>query len=69
MNADQLNAHLASGKYVQVTTYTKSIIYGPKHAGWFTQGKDGCVYVNHNKGKVCLSMSNGAFLVGVRLSK
>ncbi len=69
MNADTLNAHLTAGGFVQVTTYLRSTLYGPKHVGWFTNGSDGCLYVRQGRGKACLSLTNGRLLVGIRLSR
>lgn len=64
--AEELNAALASGRHVQVTTYTRSTLYGPKHAGWFSTGKDGTLYVRHGKGRNALSCGD-RLLVGIRV--
>lgn len=43
--ADQLNQRLREGGYVQVTTYTKSTLYGPKWVGACTeQFRANCIY-------------------------
>jgi len=47
--ADELNAALREGRHVQVTTYTRSTLYGPKHVGWFTQGRDGSLWVRQGR--------------------
>ena len=48
LNAETLNARLASGGVVQVTTYGASFLYTPKNAGDFKDGKDG-LYVRRGK--------------------
>jgi hypothetical protein len=65
--AEELNAALASGRHVQVTTYLRSTLYGKNHAGWFTQTRDGSLFVRQGRdGRVCLS--NGSrLLVGIRV--
>jgi hypothetical protein len=70
MNADTINAYLANGGYVQITTYTRSTVYSKKHAGYFTQGKDGNLYVKRGKSKDCLTVGGGSgMLVGIRFLK
>ncbi len=66
--AAKLNAYLAGGGAIQVTTYLKSTIYGSKHAGWFTEGKDGSLYVAQGRGKVCLGKPERV-LVGLRFGR
>lgn len=68
--AEQLNAHLADEGYVQVTTHQRSTLYDSRHAGWFTQGKDGNLYVRRGRTKDCLSMDEGRrLLVSIRLGR
>ena len=64
--AERLNACLRAGGRVQVTTYARSTIYGRRNAGAFTVGADGCLYVQHGRSKLCLSMANGTLLVGIQ---
>lgn len=73
--ADELNAALASGRHVQVTTYLRSTLYRPGllarfgEAGVFFQGKDGNLYVRRGRSRTkadCLSMG-GRMLVHVRV--
>lgn len=68
MNAQSLNDHLAAGGYVQVTTYMKSWIYGPKHAGWFFEDSHGNMRVKHGRSSVVLSYGN-RLLVGIRTGR
>ena len=68
MTAARLNAHLASGGVVQVTTWARSTLYNVKHAGWFSENIKGELYVTHKRGKVCLG-STTAPLVGIRLGR
>ena len=65
---DTLNAHLAAGGSVQVSTYAKSTIYSPKHAGMFKTGKDGNLYVQRGKHWDCLSYGGQFLAVSIRLS-
>jgi hypothetical protein len=67
LNAAILNAALAEGRHVQVTTCTRSTLYAPKHAGWFSEGKDGSLYVRHGRGRVALSIGD-RLLVAIRVS-
>jgi hypothetical protein len=65
--ADALNAHLASGGIVQVTTYLRSTIYSRKHAGWFSE-HEGSLHVRH--GRTCNRLSTGErLLVSVRTGR
>ena len=67
--ADQLNAHLAGGGTVTVATYGRATVYRPKHAGMFTQGIDGNLYVARGRFRDCLTIDRGRrLLVAVRLS-
>jgi hypothetical protein len=66
--ADQLNAHLANGGVVQVTTCTKSWIYTSKHVGAFIELRDGALAVKRGKSSDRLSMGN-LLLVGIRLGR
>jgi hypothetical protein len=52
--AEQLNEKLASGGFVQVTTYMHSTVYRPKHAGMFFE-KNGSLHVKSGRGSNCLS--------------
>lgn len=67
MSAEQLNAHLASGGVVQVTTYLRSTIYDNRHAGWFSENSKGELFVRRGRSKDCLGR-NGS-LVGIRLGQ
>lgn len=68
--AEQLNAVLRDDGYVQVTTHLRSTLYSARHAGWFTQGKDGNLYVRRGRTKDCLSMDEGRrLLVAIRLGQ
>ena len=62
--ANKLNAHLSAGGRVQVTTYTRSTIYSPKHSGMF-HARNNTLYVKHGKSSLALS-SAGMLLVGIR---
>ena len=65
--ADEINAHLAAGHGVMISTYGRATVYRSKHAGWFTQGADGNLYVRSGRRKDCLTMSRGACaLVSIR---
>lgn len=66
--ADRLNAHLLAGGHVQITTYMRSTIYAPKHAGWFSQSTRGELFVRAGRGKVCLGRVS-APAVGIRLGR
>lgn len=65
-DAPTLNAHLASGGYVQVTTYTRSTIYGPKHAGCFEERNGDLRIRNARRGVEQISIGQ-RMLVGLRL--
>lgn len=62
--AEEINAHLANGGVVQVTTYLKSTLYTKNHAGWFTMVGNN-LHVKHGKGKNCLSFGDN-LMVGIR---
>ena len=65
--ADQLNTHLANGLAVQVTTYTRSIVYTQKHTGYFReQGQD--LQVKAGRGWNTLAHGN-MLLVGIRVGR
>lgn len=66
--AEKINAHLAAGGHVQVTTYTKSWLYGPKHAGWFGTDKTGNLTVQAGRRRDALSIA-GKPSVGIRFSR
>lgn len=48
-----IKAHLAAGRTVCLTTYTKQTRYAAKHADMFRANKTGA-YVQHGKGFVCI---------------
>ncbi len=58
-----INAHLAAGGRIQVTTYTLSTIYGPHFHGKIVAGKTG-VYAPQGKSKVDISFCGIRFLGG-----
>lgn len=67
--AEKLNTYLARKdreNFVQITTYAKSWIYTRKHTGWFTMGRDGCLYIRTGHRKNCLTSPNGGDLVSIR---
>ena len=66
--ADAINAHLASGGVVQVTTYGKSTVYHPRSAGVFLETKDGSLAVRRGRSIDRLSMG-AALLVSVRFGR
>ena len=66
--ADQINDHLKSGGIVQVATHLKAITYDERHAGMFSEGKDGCLYVARRKHKDCLSTGQ-RLLVAIRMGR
>jgi hypothetical protein len=67
--ADYLNDHLRTGGYVQVTTRMRSTLYGPAHAGWFTQTARGELQVRNGKRTNTLSIPGVGLLVGIRLGR
>ena len=70
INAEVLNDHLRGGGAVQVTTGARSTIYTSEHAGWFSTGTDGNLYVQWGRKKNCLTFGEGKhLLVGLRLSR
>lgn len=64
--ADYINDWLRNGGCVRVGTYLRYTDYKPKHAGMFTEGRDGCLYVARGKSRDCLS-SGQRLLVSLRL--
>lgn len=66
--AVELNAHLAKGGAVQVTTYGRSTIYKARHAGMFTDGADGSLYVARGRSKDRLATPTLGAAVSIRLS-
>lgn len=66
-DAATLNAHLANGGAVQITTYLKSTIYTPQHAGVFTES-NGELFVRRGRGRDCLGPIARP-LVGIRLGR
>lgn len=65
--ADQLNEHLRSDGVVQVTTYTRSVLYRKRHTGMFAE-RDGQLHVQRGRQWDCLSTRLG-LLCGVRLGR
>ena len=63
---NDVNEHLASGGKVLIRTHTTATLYSQKHAGWFTQSKDGSIFVRHGKRTVCLG-STRLLLVAAKL--
>lgn len=61
--AAALNAILAAGGEVQVTTYARSVLYRRRNAGDFTELL-GALYVRQGKGRVCLAQGP-RLLVGI----
>ena len=64
--ADDLNAHLAGGGVVQVTTYLRSVLYKARNAGMFLELPDGALAVRRGRNVDRLSMG-ARLLVGIRL--
>lgn len=54
--ADKLNAHLANGGKVEVSTRLRATLYSRKHAGYFKAGKGQALYVRSGKRWNCLVM-------------
>ena len=65
--ADQLNERLRDGGFVQVTTYTRSVIYKKQHAGMFRE-KEGNLQVQRGKSWDTLSLGD-RLLVGIRTGR
>ena len=53
---------------VQVTTYTRSIVYKHAHRDWFSF-EDGDIYVRRGRTRDKLSMAGKSLLVSVRLAR
>lgn len=66
--ADELNAHLAAGGVVQVTTYARSVLYQERNAGQFVELADGALAVRRGRSVDRLSMG-GRLLVDVRMGR
>jgi hypothetical protein len=66
--AEKLNAHLAAGGIVQVTTYLKSTIYDSRHSGWFTENGKGELFVRRGKSRDCLGAVDRP-IVSIRLGR
>lgn len=62
-NANTMNAILTAGGTVTTVNHGKSVRYTKKHAGMFSEGKDGNIFVRHGKGYVRLSTNGGALLL------
>jgi|GEM_PF-5466700 len=67
-SADELNAHLLAGGQIMVATYGHGTIYKAKHAGWFSEGTDGSLYVRYGRGKNCLSVRD-RLIVAIRFGR
>ena len=66
--ADELNAHIADGGVVQITTYLKSLLH--RAPGSFRQGADGELYVRRGRGWDCLTFGAGSgLMVGIRCGR
>ena len=68
MTAAELNAHLESDGVVIVSTYNKSTQYNKKHAGWFSQDKNGNFWVKYGKKHNQLSIGD-LMLVKIRMGR
>jgi hypothetical protein len=66
--AEKLNAHLAAGGIVQITTYLKSTMYDSRHAGWFTENSKGELFVRRGKSRDCLGTVDRP-IVSIRLGR
>lgn len=66
-SADKINEHLKGGGVVQVTTYTRSTLYGIKHAGWF-EVRNGSLFVRSGRRFDQLSIGE-RMLVGIRFGR
>ena len=66
MTADSLNAHLARGGRVQMTTYSISRVYDRSHAGYFSRNDKGELFVRAGKRRLCLGREDRPF-VAIRL--
>lgn len=70
LTAKEINDHLASGGVVQISTYTKSTIYGPEWAGLFFEDAEGNVYLRRGKATICLTFAGGtSLLVSIRFGR
>ena len=65
--ASELNAHLADGGAVQVTTYGKSWLFERRHGGAFKES-GGDLYMRRGRHWDCLSMGS-LLLVGIRMGR
>jgi len=65
--AGELNRHLLSGGYVQVTTYYQSRLYGPQNHGDFRDCR-GELHVRRGKCWDCLATPKLGPLVSIRLA-
>ena len=70
VSADAINAPLRAGGRVVVATYGRAVVYGPRNAGDFTEGKvSGNLYVRRGRSRDCLTFKGGReLLVTIRLS-
>ena len=64
-SAETLNAILADGGRVQVSTYLRATLYGKRHAGFFFESASGNLYVRHGRSSCCLSFGE-RLLVAIR---
>ena len=67
-DAAEINAHLAEGGIVQVTTYGRSVLYRRRNTGAFVELSDGCLGVRRGRQVDCLSLGQ-RMLVGLRFGK
>jgi hypothetical protein len=58
---NHIQATFATGLRVQISTYTKATLYGPKHAGMFKLAKNGDVFVQRGKNWDCINHSGFSF--------
>ena len=64
--AEKINNHLENNGIVMVSAYNRSTEYSKKHAGLFTTGSDGSLYVKRGKGNICLSFGPNQLLVKIK---
>jgi len=66
--ADELNKVLSENGEIHVCTVYRVTVYSKRHAGWFTEGADGNLYVQNGKGRNCLSHGD-CLLVRIRIGR
>lgn len=68
--ADRINAHLKNGGSVVVSNHLSATEYKKRHAGMFSTGSDGNLYVQRGRHKDCLTTCGGtSFLVKIQAYK